>query len=369
MRPFERVILLLLGSLCGRWVLATEIEPRREYFYVGGTYKNITTGNTTDLYMLNQIYVEKFTPPHPSQPYPIVFIAGGGQTSTNFLETPDGRPGWLSYFISRGYTVYLTDQPSRGRSAWHPSQGPIYVFSATAISSQFTATSSHDQWPQAHLHTQWPGSGVPGDPIFDAFYATQVQSIFNRTLTEKLNTDSYTALLDRIGTGTIILTHSQSGPYGWRLGDVRPDLVKGIIALEPTGPPFENVFPTRSFWRVWGITDLEIDYEPSTGVNGTALNTTRIPAIDSDHSECILQADPPKKLKNLSRVPVLVVTAEASQHAVFDYCTVDYLRQAGVQVEFADLAKEGIKGNGHFMFMEKNNMEVADRVYRWLKQQ
>ena len=118
---------------------------------------------------------------------------------------------------------------------------------------------------------------------------------------------------------------------------------------------------------MFGITELEIEYEPSAGVNGTALRKKQYPAPDSDHRACVLQDDPPKKLKNLSKIPVLLVTGEASFHAPWDYCTVNFLRQAGVKVEFADLGKEGIHGNGHMLFMEKNNIEIAERVNRWLK--
>jgi pimeloyl-ACP methyl ester carboxylesterase len=43
------------------------------------------------------------------------------------------------------------------------------------------------------------------------------------------------ALLDRIGPA-IILTHSQSGPFGWLIADARPKLVKAVVAVEPAGP-------------------------------------------------------------------------------------------------------------------------------------
>jgi hypothetical protein len=66
--------------------------------------------------MTGQIYVEKLTPTLVTKPCPIIFVAGAGQTGTNFLHTPDGREGWAYYFLSRGYVVYLTDQPERGRS-------------------------------------------------------------------------------------------------------------------------------------------------------------------------------------------------------------------------------------------------------------
>ena len=32
------------------------------------------------------------------------------------------------------------------------------------------------------------------------------------------------------------------------------------------------------------------------------------------------------------------------------------------------LPDEGIKGNSHFMFQEKNNGEIADLVEKWLKE-
>jgi hypothetical protein len=37
-----------------------------------------------------------------------------------------------------------------------------------------------------------------------------------------------------------------------------------------------------------------------------------------------------------------VVTGEASFHAPYDYCTVKYLGQAGVDVEYADLSHDGL---------------------------
>ena len=36
-----------------------------------------------------------------------------------------------------------------------------------------------------------------------------------------------------------MLTHSQSGSFGWLIADARPQRVKAIVAIEPAGPPFE----------------------------------------------------------------------------------------------------------------------------------
>jgi hypothetical protein len=149
---------------------------------------------------------------------------------------------------------------------------------------------------------------------------------------------------------------------------MRPDLVKGIIQLEPSGPPFTFRPPLGNGPAfAFGLTDLAIGYEPSAGKDAKDIETIVEPAIDGEHTECIMQKSPAKQLTNLAKIPELVVTGEASFHQPSDYCTVKYLKQVGVDVEFADLGKEGIHGNGHMFFMEKNNLEIADLVYRWLE--
>jgi pimeloyl-ACP methyl ester carboxylesterase len=65
-------------------------------------------------------------------------------------------------------------------------------------------------------------------------------------------------------------------------------------------------------------------------------------------------------------IPILIVTAEASYHAPYDHCTSCFLRQAGVEHDFVRLADIGIRGNGHMMMLEKNNLEIAGYLRQWL---
>jgi hypothetical protein len=101
------------------------------------------------------------------------------------MGTRDGRKGWAEYFVEQGYVVYMIDQPMRGRSAPHPGDGPTRMFTAQNEQFQFTAIETEGSWPQAKLHTQWPGDGPnkgkKGDPYFDAFYATQVETVVSNT--------------------------------------------------------------------------------------------------------------------------------------------------------------------------------------------
>ena len=75
--------------------------------------------------------------------------------------------------------------------------------------------------------------------------------------TQRLNQQAVAVLLDRIGPA-IVLTHSQSGPFGWLIADARPKLVKAVVAVEPAGPPFQNTVFGTDKARAWGVTDIPI---------------------------------------------------------------------------------------------------------------
>jgi hypothetical protein len=60
------------------------------------------------------------------------------------------------------------------------------------------------------------------------------------------------------------------------------------------------------------------------------------------------------------------VAAEASYHSVYDHCTVKYLNQAGMNVEFVGLGEKGIHGNGHMVMIEKNNLDIAKVIDDWV---
>src|SRR3954467_8804921 len=83
------------------------------YFFVGGNYMKTKDGQQV---MASQMYVQYQIPQRRTHRYPVVMWHGGGQTGTNFLGTPDGRPGWADYFLRQGYAVYVVDQPRRARS-------------------------------------------------------------------------------------------------------------------------------------------------------------------------------------------------------------------------------------------------------------
>jgi pimeloyl-ACP methyl ester carboxylesterase len=334
----------------------------REYFYVGGKY----TGSSGKQVMADQMYVEVLRPQRVVQKYPLVLIHGAGQTATNWMETPDGRAGWADYFLNQGYVLYLVDQPARGRSPWHPAaNGPLQMRPPSWVSERFTAPEIAHLWPQARKHTQWPGNGRQGDPVFDAFYATQVEGLESAVETQTLIRAAGAALLDKIGTA-ILLTHSQSGSFGWLLADARPKAVKAIVAIEPSGPPFHDAVFDENKSRAWGLTDIPITYVPPVKSPAGLASVQETKADGPDLVRCWEQANPPRRLVNLQGIPVLVVTAEASYHAAYDHCTAKFLAQAGVENTHWRLEQQGIHGNGHMVMLEKNNMDIAALLQKWI---
>ncbi|MGF0238010.1 alpha/beta hydrolase [Rhodococcus sp. IEGM1300] len=347
------------------------VNVSHDFFYVGGEYVGLPGKEV----MSGQMYVEVLRPATVTRRYPLVLVHGTAQTATNWLKTPDGRPGWAHVFAELGYEVYLVDQPARGRSPWHaPLDGELAVAPVAVVERYFTAT-AQGEWPQAKMHTQWPGEGRKGDPVFDAFYASQVPYIADSAKSQQMFQAAGAALLDRIGEA-VLITHSQSGPYGWLLADVRPNLVKAVVCVEPQGPPVVNMSMQQAQKgespvlddtqkRRWGIADIELTYEPALRED-QQLSVVRSPATRADRLPGWLQQEPARQLINLQAIPFLIITGEASFHALYDHASAAYLQQAGVPVTHWQLEDFGITGNGHMLMLERNSREIAELLHRWI---
>ncbi|MCJ2018211.1 alpha/beta hydrolase [Methylobacterium sp. E-065] len=343
------------------------------YFFVGGRYTRVGDKTTA----LGQMFVEYRAPKRITQPYPVVMVHGTAQTGTNFLGTPDGRPGWADRFAAKGFAVYVVDQVGRGRSGGDPeTYGPYARLPVEDLETVFTGQERFSLNPQANLHSQWPdGPGVRGNAAFDQFYLSQVPYIASALKSEELVDPALIALLEKIGPA-ILLTHSQAGVFGWAVSDQRPDLVKAHIAVEPNGPTFydirvkggadwyERVGDARA--RPYGITRVPLHFEPPVSAPTDITVVQAETAVAPDKIRCWLQAEPVHTLPNLARVPAVIVTAEASFRATMDDCTAAFLTQAGAKPDRLVLADHGIHGNGHMMMLEANSDAVADAIIGWI---
>ena len=347
---------------------------RHGFFYAGGKYVG-ELGEEKESTMGGAMYVEVMVPKQIRSPYPVVFLHGAGQTGVDWLQTPDGRPGWAYNFLDMGYVVYLQDFPARGRSQYVPgvdgAPGKLNLNIRTApnLEETFTASAARADFPQAKKHTQWPGTGRMGDKVFDDFARTQVQFLAGGRQ-ETLTRDANIALLDMINTPVILLTHSQGGAFGWLIADARPNLVKAIITAEPAAPPIKGVDTSKLTYNEagglsWGVANSPITYDPPVQ-NPTELQTALDGKVEPGKVACYLQQEPARKLKNLQNIPVLFLNGEGGYHRVYDHCLAKWLNQAGVKTEYVEMEKVGLTGNGHMMMLEKNSAEIAKYMGSWL---
>jgi pimeloyl-ACP methyl ester carboxylesterase len=294
------------------------------------------------------LYVEWEAPAEPLSRPPWVLVHGGGGQGTDYLTTPDGRLGWSRLLVQQGHTVYIVDRPGHGRSPHHPdvlgpmgppmgAQGlrPIFVPPPEGVDSN----------PWAGLHTQWPGGREPGDPVYDQWLAPLGPMLANWADMHALEQARLAELLDLVGPA-VVVTHSAGGPGTFLAADARPEQVAALIAIETVGPPFVK---RPGMDLAWGLAAAPLTFDP--------------PADDPSE----LHEGPARRLPNLSRFPIAVVTGEASMFRAFDRDLVDFLAQAGCDVELVQLADHGVRGNSHGIMLERNNAEALAVLTEWVE--
>lgn len=337
------------------------VTSRRGFFWAGVERVELPFGTVAR----GPMFVAWEAPEHPRHPEPVVLVHGGGGQGTDWLATPDGRPGWATQLVQEGYVVYVVDRPGHGRSPLHPEvlgamSPPLpYEVAEWLFTPPPEGPRSN---PTAHLHTQWPGSGDRDDAALDQFMASQGPMLADTAAAHALEQARGVELLERIGPA-ILFSHSAGAPLGWLVADARPDLVRAIVAIEPLGPPFLEDAP-GGLSLPWGLTAAPPRFDPpATDPSELQLTTLEGP---EGAPPLRLQADPPRRLPNLSRVPIALVTAEASPFAHFDQVTQAFLEQAGCAVDLVRLAEHGVHGNAHGMMLERNNSAVLGVILEWL---
>ncbi|MEH0590107.1 alpha/beta fold hydrolase, partial [Streptomyces sp. B21-106] len=221
-------------------------------FWVGVGRRPTEAGTAAEAAM----YVQYQIPADLRHPLPVVMVHGGGGQGTDYLSTPDGRPGWATRFVQAGYAVYVVDRPGHGRSPYHPDV--LGAIEGAAPTYEFIRWLFCDG--AARPGSQWPGSGEVGDDsALDQLMASQGPTLPTFAENEEQMRRCGAELLDHIGPA-VLITHSMGAPFGWLVADARPGLVKAVVSIEPMGPPFIELPGLGKL--EWGLTAAPIAYEP-----------------------------------------------------------------------------------------------------------
>jgi hypothetical protein len=270
---------------------------------------------------------------------PLVMWHGFGQSAKTWETTPDGREGFQTIFLRRKFSVYLVDQPRRGRAS--RSTQPATVPAAPDEQLWF-GIFRMGAWPDFYPGVQFPRD----EASLDQFFRHMVPNLGPIDL--EVNASAVSALFDRIGPA-ILVTHSHSGGMGWRTA-IKNRNVRAIVAFEP-GSNF--AFP-----------EGEVP-EPMQYTGGVIRGV----------------AAPLEEFKALTRVPIIIYYGDFIPDApstnpgqdqwranlAFARKWRDAVNRHGGDVTLVHLPEAGLKGNTHFPMSDLNNLEVANHMTAFLE--
>ena len=160
--------------------------------------------------------------PPAARPLPLVLWHGFGQSSKTWQTTPDGREGYQSIFLRRGFGVYVLDQPRRGNAG--RSTQPMTI----------TPVADEQKWFNIFRLGIWP-------EFFPGVQFSQNPEALNQYFRQmtpdtgpidlNVNSDAVAALFGKIGPG-ILVTHSHSGGMGWQTV-IKNENIRAVVSYEP----------------------------------------------------------------------------------------------------------------------------------------
>jgi hypothetical protein len=172
------------------------------------------------------------------------------------------------------------------------------------------------------FNTPFPDGQFPVEAV-DELYKQMIPDL-NSTLPSANPTWKNMADLAVRLQGAILMGHSESGFFPEQAALIDPSGVKGIISIEM----------------------------PCTAMTGAQIST-------------------------LAKIPILVMFGDhlgdiqggpANWAASFEGCQkfVQQIKDAGGDAEMMHLPKLGIHGNSHMLMQDKNNLQLADLILKWI---
>lgn len=313
-------------------------QIRREGVYDGKTFSGFFTPDEAGQTMhVDHAYVEYQLPVNAKR-HALIYIHGYGGSGMTWTATPDGREGFATLMLRKGYASYVMDLPGRGRAGKTSAE--------TTVKPQANEQFWFDiwrigEWPNYNDGVQFPADSA----AFSQFFRTMTPNI--GTANPANDVATIELLADRVGE-SILVTHSAGGAPGW-LAAASNDRIKAVAAYEPGAYIFpENEVPA-----------------PIEGLTG---GTSGIPV-------------PLETFKKLAGKPIVMYFGDYIPEEVTDKLGgenwrvrlqmgrkfVETVNRHGGNATLVELPEIGIRGNTHFLMSDLNNNVLADLFGEWLE--
>jgi pimeloyl-ACP methyl ester carboxylesterase len=228
---FQRLTFIILCSL-----FAGESMAQHTY---GSFYSNDAFVN----YILAENKTETAT---------IVMVPGLNLSTFIYCTTPDGRKGWADLFADKGYDVYMVNDPKFDFATG----GFVAPYSVPGNGK--AATPGSAQGWQTDIWRRWGFGSSQGNPYPDAQFPTDFFDVFEQNYpfigsSDNRYEDAIQAVMDTIGGKVWLLTHSAGTPPALVAARQNKAQTKGILLIEPTGPPDSTDFPAFNGLHMFGV--------------------------------------------------------------------------------------------------------------------
>lgn len=304
-------------------------------FYIGGDVVQQSTNQLGSFspaghITVNQMYVRYMIPVNEKR-VSVVMIHGMALTGKCWETTPDGRMGWDEYFVRQGYPVYVPDQVGRGRSGFNQA---VYNDVRTGTGA---ATSLPSMWRFSDENV-WPNFRIgpkPGEPFPEAKFPVEAMAELSKqgvpdvsmTLpSPNPNHKGLSELSIRLKR-CVLISHSQSGSFPMEAALISSSGLAGLVIIEPGRIRTDYTVDQIKALTKFPILVVFGDYlEIPTGISGHSWKT----AFDNSN--------------------------------IF----IKQINDAGGNAKMLSLPGKGISGNSHMIMHDKNNLQVADMIMRWI---
>lgn len=276
--------------------------------------------------------------PVDARRHPLVFVHGNSQFSKTWQTTPDGREGFQTLFLRRGFSTYLVDSPRRG-AAGRSTQPALLT--PTPEDQFWFDTFRVGMWPN-----YFPGVQFSQDPqVLDQYFRQITPD--TGPFDVQVVSDAIAALFDKIEPA-VLVSHSQGGGVGW-FSAMKSVNLRAIVSYEPGSnfpfPQGEVPSPLPSAAGPFGAVGVPLE---------AFMRLTRIPII-LFYGDNI--PEQPNANRGLDQWRVRLAMARRWAEVVNHH---------GGDVAVVQLPDVGLHGNTHFPFSDLNNIQVADEMQKFL---